>query len=219
MVYDLAARPTHVKELVPGDDHFTGYCDASAAGAGGVWLSGEVNIQPIIWRVEFSTYITSQVVSNQNPRGTLTNSDLEMAAVLLHYMALQQEVDLRYVQAGVWSDNTPTVAWTKRMADHSQAPTAGRLLCGLAAFQRAVQAGPLTIGSIAGTDNDMANVASRSFHIACDVAFLTHFMNRLPLPCWVAGGCSCNSRRPQPSKKLGLLARVLQRCLAGPIPA
>jgi hypothetical protein len=182
MVADLASRPTHVKELVPGSDHYTGYCDACAAGAGGVWLSGDLHIPPIVWRVQFSAYIKSQVISDDNPRGTLTNSDLEMAAVLLHYMVLDQQVDLRYVRTGVWSDNTPTVAWTKRMADHSQAPTAGRLLRGLAAFQREAQAGPLTIGSIAGKDNDMADVASRSFDISCDTAFLTHFTHRFPLP-------------------------------------
>jgi hypothetical protein len=182
MVANLATRPTHVKELVPGDDHYTGYCDACAAGAGGVWLGGDVNLRPIVWRVQFSYSITSQVVSDANPRGRLTNSDLEMAAVLLHYMVLEQAVDLRYIRTGVWSDNTPTVAWTKRMADHSQAPTAGRLLRGLAAFQRAVQAGPLTIGSIPGKDNDMADVASRSFNITCASSFLTFFTNRFPLP-------------------------------------
>jgi hypothetical protein len=36
MVANLAHRPTHVKELVPGGDHYTGYCDTCAAGAGGV---------------------------------------------------------------------------------------------------------------------------------------------------------------------------------------
>jgi hypothetical protein len=33
-----------------------------------------------------------------------------------------------------------------------------------------------------GKDNDMADVASRSFHIACDTSFLTFFTNRFPLP-------------------------------------
>jgi hypothetical protein len=28
LVISLAARPTHVKELVPNDDHYVGYCDA-----------------------------------------------------------------------------------------------------------------------------------------------------------------------------------------------
>jgi hypothetical protein len=67
MVEDLAHRPTHVKELVPGDIHYTGYCDACAAGAGGVWLSGDLSICPMVWHLKFSTYITSQVVSNSNP--------------------------------------------------------------------------------------------------------------------------------------------------------
>jgi hypothetical protein len=83
------ARPTHVKQLVPGNDHYTGYCDACAAGAGGVWLSGNINLRQILWRVQFSASITSQVVSDANPCGKLTNSDLEMAVVLLHYMVLK----------------------------------------------------------------------------------------------------------------------------------
>jgi hypothetical protein len=108
-----------------------------------------------------------------------------MAAVLLHYMVLQQEVDLRYVRAGVFLDNTPTVAWSKRMADKSQSLTAGRLLRGLAAMQRATSAGPLMVASIPGKQNDMADVASRSFNtdtLIPDAPFLTHFNTRFPLP-------------------------------------
>jgi hypothetical protein len=185
LVQDLCKRPTHVKELIPGDDHYTGYCDACATGAGGVWMSGEAGIRPIVWRVHFDHAISSQVVSDKNPRGRLTNSDLEMAAVLMHYMILQQQVDLRYVRAGVFSDNTPTVAWSKRMADKSQSYTAGRLLRGLAAMQRATRAGPLTVASIAGKTNDMADIASRSYNTAAivpDSPFLTHFDSRFPLP-------------------------------------
>jgi hypothetical protein len=193
MVRTLAVRPTHIKELLPGDDHYTGYCDACASGAGGVWLSGELGLAPIVWRLKFPDSIASQVVSDSNPTGTLTNSDLELAAALLHYMVLQTAVDLRFKRAGTLSDNTPTVAWAKRMADKSQSPTAGRLLRGMAAVQRASQAGPYTVASVAGVDNEMADVASRSFHptkgpdLTCDQVFLTHFNTRFPLPqpmCW-----------------------------------
>jgi hypothetical protein len=38
-------------------------------------------------------------------------------------MVLQQVVDVKFKQASVLSDNTPTVAWTKRMANKSQSPT------------------------------------------------------------------------------------------------
>jgi hypothetical protein len=184
MVTSLSSRATHVKELIPNDDHYYGYCDACATGAGGVWFSGERTIEPLVWRVEFETAIASQVVSDDNPHGRLTNSDLEMAAVLLHYMVLHQEVDMRFARAGALSDNTPTVAWTTRMADKSQSPTAGRLLRGLAAIQRASQAGPLTVASIAGVENSMADVASRSFgqNRVPDTCFLTQFTHTFPLP-------------------------------------
>jgi hypothetical protein len=105
-----------------------------------------------------------------------------MAAVLLHYMVLQQEVDLGYKRTITWSDNTPTVAWTTRMADRSQGPTAGRLPRGLTAVQRSLHAGPLTLGSIAGIKNDLADIASRTFDSMCNTAFLTFFTSRFPLP-------------------------------------
>jgi hypothetical protein len=113
-------------------------------------MSGEAGLPPIVWRVPFDLAISSQVVSDKNLCGRLTKLDLEMAAVLMQYMILQQHVDLRYVQASVFSDNTPTVARFKRMADKSQYLTAGRLLRGLAAIQRSTRAGPLTVASIAG---------------------------------------------------------------------
>jgi hypothetical protein len=184
MVTSLASRPTHVKELIPDNDHYYGYCDACATGAGGVWFSGERGIEPIVWRVEFENAIACQVVSDDNPHGRLTNSDLEMAAVLLQYMVLQQEEDMQFARAGVLSDNTPTVSWSTRMADKSQSHTAGRLLRGLAAIQRASQAGPLTVASIAGVENSMADVASRSFgqNRVPDSCFLSHFTNLFPLP-------------------------------------
>jgi hypothetical protein len=182
MVKALGARPTHVKELVPDDDHYVGYCDACAAGAGGVWFSGDLHMDPIVWRVEFPPEISSQVVSDSNPTGNLTNSDLEMAAVLLHYMVLQQTTDMKHKRAGTFSDNTPTVSWSTRMADRSKSATAGRLLRGLAAIQRATQAGPFTVASVAGKKNQMADVASRSFHIRDDACFLTLFQTTFPLP-------------------------------------
>jgi hypothetical protein len=68
MVGDLAHCPTtRMKKLVPGDDHYIGYCDACVAGAGGIWLSRDLNVQPIVWYVQFSACITSQVISNDSP--------------------------------------------------------------------------------------------------------------------------------------------------------
>jgi hypothetical protein len=97
-------------------------------------------------------------------------------------MVLQQVTTMRHKQAGTFSDNTPTVSWSTRMADRSNGPTAGHLLRGLAAIQRATQAGPYTVASVAGKKNQMADVASRSFHISDDQCFLTFFDASFPLP-------------------------------------
>eukprot|EP00978_Attheya_sp_CCMP212_P022026 scaffold65090_cov43-Attheya_sp.AAC.1 len=70
-------EPTHCKELVPGDPGYIGYCDAAKRGMGGVWLSGTKQI------------FQQRLVSWSNPKGDITNSDLEMAAHLMRWLALE----------------------------------------------------------------------------------------------------------------------------------
>jgi hypothetical protein len=104
----------------------------------------------VVWLVAFPPEISSQVILDNNPTGSLVYSDLEMAAVLLHYMVLQQLVDMTHKRARTFSDNTPTVSWPTRIADRSKSPTAGCLIRGLAAIQRESQVGPYTVASVAG---------------------------------------------------------------------
>lgn len=186
LVASLALRPTHVAEIVESSPEFVGHCDACATGAGGVWFSEHLS-QPLVWRVHFPPVISEDVVSDNNPDGSITNSDLELAGVLLHQFALQSVVDVHHTQTGMFCDNTPSVAWVDRMASRSQAPIAGRLLRGLAMRQRALHAAPTSIASIAGTDNKLADVASRAFFsnpvpMLDDNNFLTFFSTEFPLP-------------------------------------
>jgi hypothetical protein len=88
LIQALAHRPSHVSELVADEFNYIGFCDASAAGTGGVWFSGNKAIQPPVWQVDFPKDITRQVVSDANWDGCLTNLDLEMAGVLLHFLPL-----------------------------------------------------------------------------------------------------------------------------------
>jgi len=74
-------------DLVPAPADYGGYCDASKAGAGGVWFGLEKNLPAIMWHVEFPAEIQSQLISFDNPKGS--NSDLEMAGLLLQWMALE----------------------------------------------------------------------------------------------------------------------------------
>jgi hypothetical protein len=129
----LASRPTHVKELVPDMPHYVGYHDAAAEGAGGVWFSLVDNMSPTVWRTTFPWDIAAEVVSDDNPEGRLTNSDLELAAeVMAVGIALAVAPKVKHVPLGTLCDNTPTVSWIEKMASKAKGPTAGRLLQGLA---------------------------------------------------------------------------------------
>jgi hypothetical protein len=191
MIQELARRPTHVSELVAQDFDYVGFCDASAFGAGGVWFSAIKAIPPTVWRVEFPPDITAQVVSDKNPTGALTNSDLEMAGVSLQFLALEQIApDLRHAHVAIGCDNTPAVAWTKKMATHSSSPVAHRLLRGLAMRQRSTRAAPPEVYHVSGNTNTLADVASRRIpditpfpsFASHPLAFLSYYNSRFPLP-------------------------------------
>jgi hypothetical protein len=118
------------------------------------------------------------------PGSWLTNSDLEMAAVVLHLSVLENVVpSLRHLHIFVHSDNTPSVAWVTKMATKTaQSDAAHRLVRGLALRQCMLKLAPMSISHVAGTDNVLADIASRPIPtIDDDSAFLTHFDSAFPL--------------------------------------
>ena len=88
-------------------------------GADGVWFSSSLHLPLLVWRVHFLKSVSSQVVSDDNPTGRITNLDLELVGLVLQYCALEELADLMHKQVAVYSDNSPTVYWAKRMADRS----------------------------------------------------------------------------------------------------
>jgi hypothetical protein len=159
----MAQRPTHCKELVVNSPGYIGYCDASKIGAGGVWLSGTLHLSPVVWRLEWPVDIQNNVVSFSNPTGSITNSDLEMAGMLIHYLVLEHLVALKHVHVAAWCNNTPTVSWTNKLSS-SRSKIAGRLTRALALHIHANEASPLVSVSITGVDNKMADLSSRTFN-------------------------------------------------------
>ena len=86
----VASCPLHCRELVTDTPGYIRFCDASALRAGGVWFAGACPLQPTVWRIPWPMPIHNDLVSFQNPSGTISNSDLEMAGMLLHYLVLKQ---------------------------------------------------------------------------------------------------------------------------------
>ena len=54
------------------------------------------------------------MISDVNPKERLTNSDLELAAELVHYDVLCLNTDMRSRSSEIFSDNTPTVALSQK---------------------------------------------------------------------------------------------------------
>jgi hypothetical protein len=90
---NLSERPTHIAELVPLLPSALGHHDASGAGAGGVWFPAQ-GLQPrgllsaspplVLWRYQWPQQITNRPITESNPHGTISISNLELAGGLLH---------------------------------------------------------------------------------------------------------------------------------------
>jgi hypothetical protein len=132
------------------------------------------------------------VISDDNPNGSLTNSNLELAAeVLAVGVILNRGPCGKHAPIGTLCDNTPTVSWVDKMASKAKTPTAGRLLQGLAYMLYCQHAGRLTTVHVPGTDNVLADIASRpskAMSVFCesfalsDTAFCSAFDSASPLP-------------------------------------
>jgi hypothetical protein len=70
---------------------------------------------PIGWFLEWPQEIRDQFCSSTNKSGQLTISDLELTAILLQWLVLEQAVDtktLKHNSIAIWCGNLPAVAWT-----------------------------------------------------------------------------------------------------------
>ena len=74
---DLCSRPTHLAEIVAEAPSSIGATDAARAGMGGVFFDHEGT--PFVWRHPFDDDIQDDLITFENPDGTITNSDLEQA--------------------------------------------------------------------------------------------------------------------------------------------
>lgn len=179
----VANRPTKCSQLIPGWPHFVGFCDACKYGAGGVWLSGREGLHPTVWRVPWPPDITK--LYNEKK---LSINDLEMAGLLLHYLVLEQiTANLTHKHAAAWCDNTSAVSWARRLSS-SKSRVGQRLVRALSIRHVTTQSSPLAPWSIAGANNNMADLASRSFKAGgkgnydlTDSEFLTKFHTLFPL--------------------------------------
>ena len=185
---ESVSLPTKCASLVTAWPDYIGITDASSFGAGGV-IIGENKKAPLtVFRLQWPPDITAAVVSDDNPNGSLTNNDLEMAGLLLLWLAIEETCpDLNGSHVALYSDNTPTVSWVERMAS-KKSSIAMQLLRALALRLQITRASPLTPLHIPGVQNAMSDIPSRSFgseprwKCASDSDLLTLFTSLFPPP-------------------------------------
>ena len=99
---DLTSRLTHLAKLSPLAPVAKGHRDASGKGTGGVLFPGdELQLQnayqagvPLPRRLEWPGFVTRCLMTDKNPGGTITNSDLELAGGFIHLDAIAQMFDM-----------------------------------------------------------------------------------------------------------------------------
>lgn len=181
-------RPTRLPELVPLFPTLRGTHDAAGHGMGGVWIPEPTAVPrpplacspappPIVWRAPFPPDVQRSLVTFNNPSGTITNSDLELAGSLLHHECAVHCFDVRERTLLSGTDNLGTLFWQRKASAHSQRVPA-HLLRLQGAHQRYHRYVPLH-DYIPGDDNRAADDASRLQHLSDD-AFLAHFNLHYP---------------------------------------
>ena len=176
---DLSHRPTMLSEIVPDHPVAVGPHDASGLGMGGVWLPSTTNsnLDPILWRAPFDDVIRNELVSDDNPSGTITNSDLELAGNIAHQDVLLHEVDLAQWTVVPLGDNIPSIAWHLKGSTTTLGPSS--YLLGMNSLHQRFHRYLSKPDYISGPANAMADDCSRRFDLS-DTELLSHFNSNYP---------------------------------------
>jgi hypothetical protein len=153
-------QPTLCKDLVVGWPDYIGIVDASSHGVGGVVLGELSGLPPTVFRLQWPLDITNNLVSFTNPRGSITNSDLEMAGLLFLWLCIEGVVpDIAHKHVVLFSDNSPTVSWVEKMAS-KKSRVAAKLVRALSLWLNVKKACPLTPVHIPGVENALTDIPS-----------------------------------------------------------
>ena len=181
-------EPTRCRELINRWPDFVAIVDASSHGVGGVVFGELSECIPTVFRWQWPEEVTKDVITVENRNGRITNSDLEMAGMVMAWLVIEGVVgDLTEKSVALFGDNIASISWTKKLAS-KKSLVAEQLVQALALRLKARKACPLITTHIQGKKNEIADVPSRSFgsnkewHCETNNDFLTLFNSYFPLP-------------------------------------
>jgi hypothetical protein len=163
LVWESTKDLTQCKELVLCWPDFLGIVDASSHGVGRVVIGELLECIPMAFQWEWPADVKANIRSVSNPTGGITNSDLEMAGILLLWLVM--EVVCRPLQekrAALFSKNLPTVSWVTGLVLRKSI-VAQHFIQALALRLKSNKTCPLTALHIEGKWSAILDVPSRSF--------------------------------------------------------
>ena len=108
----MEAFTTHLVDIIYQELTHLGFCKDSGIFAGGAWIEPSRYSTRIVWRYSWPSYIIADLVLESNPGGMLTNSNLEIATLVLHedtQLAAFPEATMAAPHSGL--DNTSEISW------------------------------------------------------------------------------------------------------------
>ena len=156
--------PTKCRELVADWPDFIVDKDASGQGVGGIMVMEKRACVPTVFRYKWPDDIKADLVSEHNPNGRITNSDLEMAGLLMLWLVMENVCDVESgTHVALFSDNQHTVvSWVTHMASKSS-DVAGQLLRALSLRLKMKGVSPITALHVLGKQNAMTDIPSCLF--------------------------------------------------------
>jgi hypothetical protein len=182
LLRESSDSPTWCRELVGGWPNYIGMCDALSHGVGGAIVGKNKACVPM-FRWEWP-----QEVKDLFHEGHISNSDLEMTGLLLLWLVMESVGGkVREKRVPLFSNNSPMVGWVQCLATRGSMVSA-HLIRALALWLKLNKICPITPLHIAGEENSMTDIPSRSFgskpkwHCRSNTDLLTLFNNLFPIP-------------------------------------
>jgi hypothetical protein len=188
LLRESTREPMHCRGLIPGWPDYIGFVDASSHGAGGAVIGKQSLCVPTIFWWQWPPDVTQDIKTAENPGGNITNSDLEIAGLVLLWLTMEGICGpLKEKCLTLFNYNSPTIRWATKLTS-KRSKVADHLIQALALRAKQQKACPFTPIHIAGKRMAIADIPSRSFgsnpvwHCDNDDALLRLFNSTFLIP-------------------------------------
>ena len=112
MLRESTWEPTRCRELTFGWPDYIGMVVASCHGVGDFVVGELSECIPTVFRWQWPEAIHTQIVTPDKPGGSISNSDLDMAGLLLLWLVIEGITELlTKKRVALFGDNSPSIGW------------------------------------------------------------------------------------------------------------